>query len=122
MSCSKILLGDLPELTSDILEYLRDDIPTLRSCILLWKDPFSMKYPKNFRFIDIYLQRLNEQDKAKLSEYGVNKNLFLSNSLFNYSMFIKNLNTQTICFSIVNWIKINKVITCSAGFIFLLLI
>ncbi|RGB39443.1 hypothetical protein C1646_754494 [Rhizophagus diaphanus] len=134
MACSKFILGNLPELTSNIIQYLLDDTPTLLSCILvnrlwcnttiplLWKDPFSMKHPKNFHFIEIYLQKLNEKDKAQLNEYGINNNLFPSNTLFNYSNFIKCLNTQNICFTIVNWIKINKLFNCSTGVIFLLLI
>ncbi|UZO18288.1 uncharacterized protein OCT59_009604 [Rhizophagus irregularis] len=79
MACSKFILGNLPELTSNIIQYLWDDIPTLLSCILvnrlwcnttiplLWKDPFSMKHPKNFHFIEIYLQKLNEKDKTQLN-------------------------------------------------------
>ncbi|PKC01425.1 hypothetical protein RhiirA5_426730 [Rhizophagus irregularis] len=132
MACSKFILGNLPELTSNIIQYLWDDIPTLLSCILvnrlwcnttislLWKDPFSMKHPKNFHFIEIYLQKLNEKDKTQLNEHGINNNLL--NTLFNYSNFIKCLNTQNICFTIVNWIKTNKLFTCSTGVIFLLLI
>jgi hypothetical protein len=66
ISCSKVLIGKFPKLIDDIIQYFRDDIPTLRSCILvnifwcqiaiplLWKDPFSMKNSKNFHFIEIY--------------------------------------------------------------------
>ncbi|RGB22159.1 hypothetical protein C1646_776532 [Rhizophagus diaphanus] len=75
MACSKVLLGNFPELTEDFIQYFRDDISTLHSCILvnkfwcqitiplLWKDPFSKKNLKNFHFIEIYLQKINEKDK-----------------------------------------------------------
>ncbi|CAB4418831.1 unnamed protein product [Rhizophagus irregularis] len=134
MACSKVLLGNFPELTDDIIQYFRDDIPTLRSCILvnkfwcqiaiplLWKDPFSMKNPKNFHFIEIYLQKINEKDKAQLNRCGINNNVFPSKTLFNYSNFIKCINTRNICSNIVNWIETNKTFTCSKGRIFLLLI
>jgi len=29
MACSKVLLGNFPELTDDIIQYFQDDIPTL---------------------------------------------------------------------------------------------
>ncbi|POG64091.1 hypothetical protein GLOIN_2v1783347 [Rhizophagus irregularis DAOM 181602=DAOM 197198] len=86
MACSKVLLGNCPELTDDIIQYFRDDIPTLNSCILvnkfwcqiaiplLWKDPFSMNNPKNFHFIEIYLQKINEKDKTQLNRCGINNN------------------------------------------------
>ncbi|POG77015.1 uncharacterized protein OCT59_005933 [Rhizophagus irregularis] len=101
MACSKVLLGNLPELTEDIIQYFRDDISTLHSCILvnkfwcqitiplLWKDPFSMKNPKNLHFIEIYLQKINEKDKEQLNRCGINNNVFPSKTLFNYSYFIK---------------------------------
>ncbi|RGB41171.1 hypothetical protein C1646_739225 [Rhizophagus diaphanus] len=82
MACSKVMLGDFPELTYDIMQYFRNDIPTLHSCILvnrfwcqiviplLWKDPFSMKNPKNFHFIEIYLQKISEKDKTQLNRFS----------------------------------------------------
>ncbi|GES79319.1 hypothetical protein GLOIN_2v1867510 [Rhizophagus clarus] len=63
-----------------------------------------MKLPKNYRFIEIYLNNLNEEDKRKLKEYNINENLFPSNTLFNYPGFIKCLNTWKIIFSIEQWI------------------
>jgi hypothetical protein len=59
MACSKIFLGDLPELTNGIIQYLHHDYKTLYSCILvnrlwchsaislLWENPFSNKFLKN---------------------------------------------------------------------------
>ncbi|UZO06293.1 uncharacterized protein OCT59_026622 [Rhizophagus irregularis] len=134
MACSKVMLGDFPELTYDIIQYFRNDIPTLHSCILvnrfwcqiviplLWKDPFSMKNPKNFHFIELYLQKISEKDKTQLNRCGINNNVFPSNTLFNYSNFIKCINTQNMCSTIVNWVETNMTFACSKGRIFLLLI
>ncbi|RGB27809.1 hypothetical protein C1646_768622 [Rhizophagus diaphanus] len=116
MTCSKIFSGDLPELMDEIIQYLRNDISTLYSCILvnrlwcrltiplLWEDPFSTP-TKNYHFIDIYLQYLEEKDKEKLQDYGINKNLIPLNTLFNYPSFIKYLNTRNIISTIKLWVK-----------------
>ncbi|GET04553.1 hypothetical protein GLOIN_2v1772508 [Rhizophagus clarus] len=64
-----------------------------------------MKYPKNYHFIEIYLHNLNDDDKSKLSDYGINNDLFSSNTLFNYPEFIQQLNTNKVHNSIKNWIK-----------------
>ncbi|GBC30875.1 hypothetical protein GLOIN_2v1767282 [Rhizophagus irregularis DAOM 181602=DAOM 197198] len=57
--------GDLPELTNEIIQYLRNDISTLYSCIfvnrlwcrlaipLLWEDPFSIP-TQHYHCIEIY--------------------------------------------------------------------
>ncbi|GBC47931.1 uncharacterized protein OCT59_000434 [Rhizophagus irregularis] len=132
MTCSKIFSGDLPELINEVIKYFRHDYKTLHSCILvnrlwcrlaiplLWEDPFSIKLPKNYRFIEIYLNNnLNEEDKTKLNEYGINYNKLLlpsntsNNSLFNYPNFIKCLNTWKIIFSIEQWIL--TIINVKAG-------
>ncbi|GES79311.1 hypothetical protein GLOIN_2v1869164 [Rhizophagus clarus] len=70
---------------------------------LLWEDPFSIKFPKNYHFIEIYLRNLNDNDKTKLNEYGINDDLFPSNTLFNYPSYIKHLDTRRINNSIENW-------------------
>ncbi|GES79127.1 hypothetical protein GLOIN_2v1774375 [Rhizophagus clarus] len=113
MTISKIF-SDLPELTSEIIKYFRYDYSTLYSCILvnrlfcriaiplLWEDPFSIP-TENYNFIKIYLNNLNEDDKMKLNEYGIDKNLFPSNTLFNYPKYIKRLNIQ-INYSIESWV------------------
>ena len=110
MTCSKIFSGDLPELTSEIIQYFRNDFSTLHSCILvnrlwcrlaiplLWEDPFSMKLPKNNHFIKTYLHNFNEDNKIKLNEYGINNRVFPSNSLFNYPCFIKCLKMEKIIY------------------------
>ena len=115
MSCSKIFSGDIPELTNKLIQYFRGDTPTLHSCILvnrlwcrlaipfLWEDPFSNPI-KNHHFIEIYLHFLNDDDKAKLTEHGIDINFLSSNPLFNYPSFIKCLDTYKGFIFIENWI------------------
>jgi hypothetical protein len=122
MACSKILLGDLPELTEEIIQYFLHDYKTLYSCILvnrlwcrlaiplLWDDPFSSPHSaKNYHFIEVYLYNLNEDDKIRLNEYGFNSNLFSSSTLFNYPNFIKHFNIYSTCLSIEFWKTDKKV-------------
>jgi hypothetical protein len=116
MTCSKIISGDLPEITYDILKYFQNDFTTLHSCILvnrlwcrlaiplLWENPFSI-LTGNYNFINIYLENLNDELKAKLNEYEITINSSPSNTLFNYPNFIKYLSTQKFIFSIENWFK-----------------
>src|SRR5947207_14488274 len=101
MTCSKIFSGDLPELLNEIMLYFRNDFKTLHSCVLvnrlwcrlaiplLWEDPFSINFPKNRNFIEIYLHYLNDDSKTKLNEYGISNDLFPPNTLFNYPSFIQ---------------------------------
>ncbi|RGB23212.1 hypothetical protein C1646_779434 [Rhizophagus diaphanus] len=130
MACSKIFSGDLPELIYEIVRYFRNDYKMLYSCILvnrlwcrltiplLWEDPFSIAVEdcnyyylnesyelKNYDFIGTYLYNLNDEDKTKLNEYGIDNNVFPLNTLFNYPSFIKCLNTQNLSFSIEEWIN-----------------
>ena len=117
MSCSKLFLENLPELTYGIIKYFQNDFSTLHSCILvnrlwcrlaiplLWEDPFSIP-TKNFNFIEIYLHNLNDDDyNTKLNEYRINDDLLSSNTLFDYPSFIRYLNTFKILSSIENWIS-----------------
>jgi hypothetical protein len=115
MAYSKISLGDLPELTNEIIHYFQNDYSMLHSCVLvnrlwcriaiplLWEDPFSIP-TRNYNFIGICLRNLNEYDKAKLIDYGINDNIFQTNTLFNYPSFIKCLNTSKIGYSVDKWI------------------
>ncbi|CAB4403380.1 unnamed protein product [Rhizophagus irregularis] len=117
MACTKIFSGDLPEITNEIMRYFRDDFSTLYSCILvnrlwcrlaiplLWEDPFSLKNPKNYRYIEVYLYNLNDDDKIQLNGYGISNNLFPSNTLFNYSSFIQHLDTRKVSNSIEKWVS-----------------
>ncbi|RIA86691.1 hypothetical protein C1645_828919 [Glomus cerebriforme] len=116
MACSKIFSGELPELLNEIIHYFYNDFSTLYSCILinriccrlaiplLWEDPFSIP-TENYHFIRIYLYNLNDDDKTKLIEYGINNDLIPSNTLFNYPSFIKSLNTWKIIYFIEKWVK-----------------
>jgi hypothetical protein len=121
MACAKIFLGDLPEITSEIIQYLRNDFSTLHSCILvnrlwcrlaiplLWEDPFSLKNPKNYRYIEVYLHNLNNDDKSQLKQYGFSNDLFTSKILFNYPSFIQHLDIRKISDSIKKWIATIKI-------------
>ncbi|UZO20310.1 uncharacterized protein OCT59_012736 [Rhizophagus irregularis] len=114
MACSKIFPGDLPEITEEIMQYLRKDFSTLYSCILvnrlwcrlaiplLWEDPFSAP-TRNYHCIKTYSCFFSEDSKAKFNEYEINDNLLISNTLFNYPSFIKYLDIDKICDSIKYW-------------------
>ena len=105
MACSKLFSGDLPEITNHIIQYFRDDLKTLYSCILvnrhlcriaipiLWKNPFSVpvtcqeKYSYSF---SIHISFLDNYDQMKLKEFGITINPpLLKKPLFNYLKFIK---------------------------------
>jgi hypothetical protein len=115
MACSKISVGNIPEMTNEIIQYCWNDFSTLHSCILvnrlwcrlaiplLWEDPFSMKIPKNYRYIEIYLNDLDEDDKTKLNNYLILSPL---NTLFNYPSFFKRLSTHKLFYSIKKWAEI----------------
>ncbi|GBC47809.2 hypothetical protein GLOIN_2v1779684 [Rhizophagus irregularis DAOM 181602=DAOM 197198] len=98
MACSKLFSGELPELIDEVIQYFRYDHKTLRSY------PFSIKFPKNYQFIEIYLRNLNDDYKTKLNEYVVHNDLFPSNTLFNYPSFIQRLDVSKVCNSIEKWI------------------
>jgi hypothetical protein len=115
MACSKISVIDIPEITNEIIQYCWNDFSTLHSCILvnrfwcrlaiplLWEDPFSMKIPKNYRYIEVYLNDLDEDDKTKLNNYLILSPL---NTLFNYPSFFKRLSTHKLFYSIKKWAEI----------------
>ena len=82
MTCSKLFSGDLPEISSIIIQNLHNNINTLYSLALvnrfwcrlaiplLWEDPFSVKYQENLsvHFLDTYFLSLNDYDKNKLKD------------------------------------------------------
>ncbi|RGB28859.1 hypothetical protein C1646_767298 [Rhizophagus diaphanus] len=74
----------------------------------LWKNPFSINYPKNYCYIDVYLHDLSEDDKTKLNEYGIKIRVFSSNTLFNYYGFFKCLKTCDFKSSIEDWMSIKN--------------
>ena len=118
MAFSKLFSGDLPEITNDIIQYLRNDSKSLYSCILvnrflccmtiplLWEDPFSATICKgghSYNFLETYLLSFNEDDQAKLKGFGVTiKSLPFTNPLFNYPSFIKKLDTFRVELHIIN--------------------
>src|ERR1044071_9358562 len=104
MICSKALSGDLPEVTYCIVQYLRKDLKSLYSCILvnrflcrmtipiLWENPFSVVSQKGWRnkSLDTYLLFIDEDEKTKLKELGVVINSpSFENPLFNYPSYVK---------------------------------
>ncbi|GBB89056.1 hypothetical protein RclHR1_15700003 [Rhizophagus clarus] len=125
MACSKLFSGKLPELLNEIIQYFRGDFLTLHSCILvnrlwcrlaiplLWENPFSVINCRNYysienhkiRFIETYLVHLNDNDKIKLNEFGIE---LPSSTLFNYPKFINHLHTRIIGYSIEKWVVPNK--------------
>ncbi|RIA86693.1 hypothetical protein C1645_828921 [Glomus cerebriforme] len=120
MACSKIFTGDLPEISTYIIQNLRNDIKSLYSCILvnrflcrlaiplLWEDPFSIKYQENLscHFIDIYFLLLNENDKNEIKNIKYSKfDSYLHKPLFNYPSLIKTLNLYRMKLHIVNWLN-----------------
>src|ERR1041384_3925560 len=101
MACSKLFSGDLPEISTYIIQNLRNNFNSLYSLALvnrfwcrlairlLWEDPFSIE--NTFHFIDTYLLFLN--DKSKVEELGFYKfDSNLQKPLFNYPSLIKTLN------------------------------
>ncbi|CAB4433265.1 unnamed protein product [Rhizophagus irregularis] len=122
MSCSKILLGDFPELTYEIIKYFQNDYSnlhdysTLHSCILvnrlwcriaiplLWENPFSIPNRNYNKMIEIYLYNLNDDVKTKLNEYKIiNNSLSSRNIMFNYVKFLKYLNICRYMFYVEEW-------------------
>src|SRR3989442_2649978 len=116
MACSKLFSGDLPEISSYIIQNLRNDVNTLYSLVLvnrfwcrlaiplLWEDPFSIKYQENSsHFIYTYFLFLNDNDKDEVKEnlksYKFDSNL--QPPLFNYPSLIKTLNFSRIQFHVI---------------------
>ncbi|RGB26909.1 hypothetical protein C1646_769816 [Rhizophagus diaphanus] len=120
MSCSKIFLGDLPELIYNIVKNFQNDYSTLLSCVLvnrLWcrlvipllcENPFSI-LTGNYNFIEIYSYNLNDCLKAKLNEYQIIDYLLSLKTLFNYPGFLRYLSLSNITFSIERWVEANDI-------------
>src|SRR2546423_4705285 len=87
MECSKLFSEDLPEISSYIIQNLRNNVNTLYSLTmvnrfwcrlaipLLWEDPFSVKCRKNLlsHFIDTYFLFLSDSDKSKIKTKSYSK-------------------------------------------------
>ena len=123
MACSKLFSGDLPEISTYIIQNLRYNINTLYSLSLvnrfwcrlaiplLWEDPFSIKFRGSvllLHFLDIYCLFLNDNDKSKVNEikkFELNSNL--QKPLFNYPSFIKTLNSFRLELHVMKWLNSN---------------
>ncbi|CAG8753082.1 17875_t:CDS:1, partial [Funneliformis caledonium] len=116
MPFSKIFSGDLPELTFYVIKYLRNDLKSLYSCILvnrflcrmtipiLWEKPFALKClnGKRFDFLEVYFSFFSELDRNQLIKFGV-KFKRISTPLFIYPSFIKSLDTYRMELHAINW-------------------
>ncbi|CAG8518836.1 14433_t:CDS:2 [Funneliformis caledonium] len=122
MECLKIYSGEIEEITDLIIHYLRHDIKSLHSCILvnqilcrvtipiLWEDPFSVICPRGYSYnlLDTYLKYLSQDDKEKLKELGIIiHSPTFKRRLFNYPGFIKVLNITRVEVYIVSWPLLN---------------
>src|SRR5688572_29652869 len=111
MACSKLFSGDLPELSTYIIQNLRNNVNTLYSLALvnrfwcrlaiplLWEDPFSINYLGNstFHLLNTYFLFLNENDKGRVKELGFYEfDSNLHRPLFNYPSLIKTLDFSRI--------------------------
>src|ERR1044072_3625396 len=122
MACSKVLSGNLPEITNDIIQYLRNDLRSLYSCVLvnrflcriaiptLWEDPFSIirREGHPYNFLDTYFLFFSENDRMKLKEFGIiihSPSPSFKKPLFNYPSFIKTLDTFRMELHMVNWMN-----------------
>ncbi|CAI2170292.1 141_t:CDS:1 [Funneliformis geosporum] len=117
MSITKMLSGDLPELTQFVIKYLRYDLKSLYSCILvnrflcrvtipiLWENPFALKWlnGKRFDFLEVYFKFFSIAD-IEFIEFET-KIKVISNPLFNYPSFIKTLDTFRMESHAINWVN-----------------
>ena len=125
MACSKLFSGDLPEISTYIIQNLRNNFNTLYSLALvnrfwcrlaiplLWEDPFSIKCRKNIvpHFLDIYFLFLNDTDKSKWKEIKFLDDSKLKKPLFHYPSLIKTLNSYRMELHVANWISASYNIT-----------
>src|SRR5215213_1586112 len=117
MTCSKLFSGDLPELSTYIIQNLRSNFNTLYSLALvnrfwcrlaiplLWEDPFSIDHRKNqnIYFLNTYFLFLNENDKSTLKEIGFCE--FEHKPLFNYPSLLKTLKCFRMQFHVGKWLN-----------------
>ena len=127
MACSKLFSGDLPEISSYIVQNLRNNVNTLYSLTLvnrfwcrlaiplLWEDPFSVKRRENLPsyFIDTYFLFLSDSDKTKMKTKFYSKfskfNSNLHKPLFNYPSLIKTIDFYRVRVHAQNWLSISSV-------------
>ena len=118
MACSKLFSGELPEISTQIIQNLRNDFKILYSLALvnrfwcrlaiplLWEDPF-FHYIKKDYFLNTYLTFLNGNEKNEfkkiMSFYTFDSNL--PKPLFNYPSLIKTLNFTRMRFCVETWFE-----------------
>src|SRR5947209_17842610 len=101
MACSKLFSGDLSEISTCIIQNLRNNFNTLYSLTLvnrfwcrlaiplLWEDPFSIEHP---HFLETYFLFLNDNDKSIVNKIKFVIDPYLQKPpLFNYPSLIKTL-------------------------------
>src|SRR5947199_2338486 len=124
MACSKLFSGDLPEISTYIIQNLRNNFNTLYSLALvnrfwcrlaiplLWEDPFSRKKLPS-HFIDSYFLFLSDSDKSRIKTKFYSKfSKFDSNlhkPLFNYPSLIKTIDFYRVKLHVTNWLSISSV-------------
>lgn len=112
----------LREVILNIVEFLKDDITTLHSCILvnrewckiiipiLWNDTFKRIRPFNNngqslegkKLISTYIKSLSDESRNSLKKYGI-KFLTKEKSLFNYSEFLRSLDAYYLKVYVRSW-------------------
>src|ERR1051325_2064994 len=120
MACSKLFSGDLPEISTYIIQNLRNNFNTLYSLALvnrfwcrlaiplLWEDPFSIKCNENLTsyFLDTFFLFLNDNDKSKVNKIKPFKfDSNLQTPLFNYPSLIKTLSFSRLEVHVTNWLR-----------------
>src|SRR5436305_6621359 len=121
MGCSKLFSGDLPEISTQIIQNLRNNINALYSLALvnrfwcrlviplLWEDPFSITHHKNitFHFLDTYFLSLKDHDKNRHKEIKFDKfeSKLYKTPLFNYPNLIKTLDFSRMQLHVAEWLN-----------------
>ncbi|RIA88170.1 hypothetical protein C1645_739589 [Glomus cerebriforme] len=121
MGSNKLLLR---EIILKIVEFLKDDIATLYSCILinrewckitipiLWSDTFRKYKPFNNngqslegkQIISTYINLLSEESRISLKKHGI-KSLTKQKTLFNYSEFLRHLDAYYLKVYVRSWFQ-----------------
>src|ERR1051325_247750 len=120
MACSKLFSGNLPEISTYIIQNLRNNFNALYSLSLvnrfwcrlaiplLWEDPFSIRYQENLtsHFLDTYFLFLNDNDRSKVNEIKPLKfDSNLQKPLFSYPSLIKTLRFIRLDLHVINWLN-----------------
>src|SRR5581483_2843696 len=120
MACSKIFSGDIPEISTCIIQNFRNNFNTLYSLALLnrfwcqlaipllWEDPFYIKYRESTpHFLHTYFLFLNDDVKILVKEIKEEEFILLNlqkSPLFNYPSLIKTLNVSRLKTHVEKWL------------------